>query len=324
MLKDKFAEVLQCYDFDVRMMSRARGAFLLETNQGLKLLKNLDYSEKKLALEQEVTKFLSESSFQYVDCIVKNKEGMLITTDGQGERYIVKNWFLGKECNAREKEDILEGMRTLARLHSCLQGHNLPEEIELPKTTDIRTSLEKHTRELKRVNSYIRNKKKKNEFEISILDSFETFYSRAEKALDSLEDSMYEEQQIIHGSYTYHNILCGDDFTAVVNFERADYNSKVVDLYYFFRKVMEKNNWKLFLGEELLEEYQKYCSLSKNQWNLLGILLAYPEKYWKIVNHYYNNKKCWTANKNVQKLDAIREQEWQKNLFLQKVFSLSF
>lgn len=323
-MNDRFAEVLQGYDFTVRAMNRARGAFLLDTNRGLKLLKGLESSEKKIIAEYELTTYLSESSFRYVDKIVKNKEGMLITADGQGERYIVKDWFSGEECNAREKEDVLEGARTLGRLHTCLKSYSLSEEGSLAKATDIRTSLEKHTRELRRVKSYIRGKKRKNEFEVSILDCFDMFYSRAEWALDSLEDCMYQEQQVIHGSYTYHNILRIKNGTAVVNFNRAEYNSPVIDLYYFFRKVMEKNNWKISLGEGILKEYQKACQLSEYQWKLLGLLLAYPEKYWKIVNHYYNNKKCWTANKNVQKLEGIREQEWQKTLFLQKVFSLSF
>lgn len=323
-MNDRFAEVLQCYDFNVRAINRARGAFLLDTDQGLKLLKSLDTSEKRLIVEHELTTYLSQSSFRYVDNIIKNKEGMLITTDGQGERYIVKNWFRGEECNARDKDAVMKGAGTLGRLHTCLKEYSMPEEISLPRTSDIRTSLEKHTKELRRIRSYVRSKKKKNEFEVSILECFDMFYSRAEKALDSLKNNMYEEQQMIHGSYSYHNILCAENYTAIVNFNRAEYDSQIVDLYYFFRKVMEKNNWKLSLGEEILKEYQKSCKVSEEQWKLLGLLLTYPEKYWKIVNHYYNNKKCWTANKNVQKLDGIREQEWQKTLFLQKVFLLSF
>ena len=152
-MNDRFAEVLEGYDFTVRSMSRARGAFLLDTNQGLKLLKCFDGSEKRLTAEQELTTYLAQSSFRYVDNIVKNKEGMLITTDGQGERYIIKNWFQGEECNARDKEDIMEGASTLGRLHACLKEYSLSEESGIAKTTEVRTSLEKHTRELRRVKS---------------------------------------------------------------------------------------------------------------------------------------------------------------------------
>lgn len=323
-MNDRFAEVLECYEFNVRAMNRARGAFMLETDQGLKLLKNLSGSEKRLLLEHELTAYLSQSSFRYVDNIVKNKEDMLITTDSQGERYIVKNWFRGEECRPKDKDDIIEGARTLGQLHSCLAEFTLPEEWKTAKTVDIRTLLEKHTRELKRVKAYIKNKKKKNEFEVSIIDCYDMFYSRALYAIQSIDARMYEKQQMIHGSYTYHNILRSDTYTAVVNFDKAEYGSRILDLHYFLRKVMEKNNWKISLGENILNEYNRFCKMSERDWEFVGILLAYPEKYWKIVNHYYNSKKCWTANKNVEKLDKIREQEWQKTLFLQKVFSLSF
>lgn len=323
-MNDRFAEVLECYDFNVRAMNRARGAFMLETDQGLKLLKCLSGSEKKLLLENELTAYLSQSSFRYVDNLVKNKEDMLVTTDNSGDRYIVKNWFRGNECCPRDKDDIMEGARTMGQLHSCLEKCSLSEEWNDAKTVDIKALLEKHTRELKRVKAYIRNKKKKNEFEVSIIDCFDMFYQRAEYAINTLEESMYDKRQIIHGSYTYHNILRSEKCTAVVNFDKAGYGSKVLDLYYYLRKVMEKNNWKTSLGEGILNEYDRQCKMEDSDWKLLGIMLAYPEKYWKIVNHYYNNKKCWTANKNIEKLDSIREQEWQKTLFLQKVFSLSF
>lgn len=43
-------------------------------------------------------------------------------------------------------------------------------------------------------------------------------------------------------------------------------------------------------------------------------------KFWKIVNFYYNARKVWTPDKNIEKLNTLMEQEQQKQNFLDKVF----
>ena len=35
---------------------------------------------------------------------------------------------------------------------------------------------------------------------------------------------------------------------------------------------------------------------------ILKLMLAYPEKFWKVANQYYNNRKSWIPEKNMQKL----------------------
>ena len=47
--------------------------------------------------------------------------------------------------------------------------------------------------------------------------------------------------------------------------------------------------------------------------------LAYPEKFRKIVNYYYNSGKAWIPGKNMEKLALLQEQEQQKQEFLAKI-----
>ena len=48
--------------------------------------------------------------------------------------------------------------------------------------------------------------------------------------------------------------------------------------------------------------------------------LAYPEKFWKIVNFYYNSRKVWIPERNREKLQLVVEQEKEKQAFLDAVF----
>ncbi len=321
-MDNRFTEVLEAYDFDIHNISRTRGAFLMDTSQGIKLLKCLEGSEKKLLFENEITAYLVSNGFENVDSLVTNKEGKIITIDGQGERYIVKNWFRGEGFEPKDKGRAVEAAGILGRLHRVLGEMEINEELAKPEP--IVTSLEKHTKEMKRVRAYIRSKKQKNEFEAAIMESYELFYDKALAALEILEKLEYEEHKVTHGSYTYHNVLFHNRSSAVVNFDKAAVGFQITDLYYFLRKLMEKNDWSINLGKSIIDEYQHFCPIGEEQWKLLTLLLIYPEKYWKITNHYYNTKKCWIAGRSMEKLEAVRQQENKKTKFLQEVFSLSF
>ena len=45
--------------------------------------------------------------------------------------------------------------------------------------------------------------------------------------------------------------------------------------------------------------------------------LAYPDKFWKIVNFYYNSKKIQNPDKTVEKLDILVAQEKSRQRLIQ-------
>ncbi len=332
-MDERLDEVLAKYDFKVRQITRVRGALCLDTDKGIRILKSGDASKRRIEFEDKVTRFLLNNGYQNVDYMIPNQEGMLITSNTQGENFIVKQWFVGDECRVKEKDDLLLATSNLAKLHIILKPNETFDAVEdLMEEESLTQTLERHNREMKRVSTYIRGKKQKNDFERCILKSFDEFFGRAEEGLElikkselSMQEEMAKKDRFIsHGSYTYHNVLIMNDSMATVNFDKAVYGLQLLDFYYFLRKVMEKNIWRVPLGDKLIREYIRYCNLDKEMLNVLGILLYYPEKYWKILNHYYNNKKSWIAYKDMEKLEVICEQEMQKSIFLQQLFGLSF
>lgn len=332
MLEERFDDVLSRYDIKVHSLSRVRSGFLIEAGRSYYLLKRAEGSERRLEYEEKVTDFLIASGYPNVDRPIRNQENLLVTEDGAGERYLLKEWYKGEECNVRDKETLLEAAANLAQIHRILENTEIAGSPDYNEAFLLEEMMKKHTRELKRVYSYIRGKKQKNEFEISILNSFSAFFEQAERALEAIQKFPLEELlkegrkkgTLVHGAYTYHNILFTSRGIATLNFDKGGVGLQIMDLYYFMRKAMEKNEWKLAVGEKMIQEYNKRNYLEQSQWELLAILLSYPEKYWKILNHYFNNKKSWIAVKNIEKLEAVREMEGKKRIFLKEVFSLSF
>ncbi len=152
-----------------------------------------------------------------------------------------------------------------------------------------------------------------------------------------------EHKYICHGNYTYHNVIMlkanqmSINFKtynneeslsaaalrgsikanmATTNFDRACVGIQITDLYQFMRKVMEKNDWDLDTGSMILDNYTRILPVDKDELKLLYVLLLYPEKFWKITNFYYNGKKSWVPQRNIQKLIGIQEQMERKKQFL--------
>lgn len=314
-------------------MYRARGAFLIETNQGLKLFKSFEGSKNHLIYENRIKEVLIQRGFKNVDLVICNKAGDYISEDSMGVSYIIKNWFVGEECNLKDLADVYHASSNLAELHNAMEGIQVPEEEQsyisqyaLPEV------FEKHNRELKRVRSYIRDKKQRNEFELNFLLTFDAFYEEALKATELVTNSCYQKvmQESIalnkncHGNYTYHNLLKLKEGMATTNFEKACVGVQIVDMYQFLRKCMEKNDWNKEFGQSIIDGYNAVRTMTKEEYEILYILLLYPEKFWKVTNFYFNNKKSWISKRNIQKLMSLHQQSPLKTAFLTEMFSDMF
>ncbi len=361
-MEDRSQEAIKKYRLKVYNIYRARGAFLLETDCGLKLYKCFEGSRNRALFENKVKEHLYQNGYFNTDLFVRTLEDDIVSEDSAGCQYIMKNWFWGEECNLKELSQIEMASANLAKLHCILRNVEFTkEQIEHNISADLTETFEKRNRELKRVRGYIRDKRQKNEFEISYLNYYDDFYEQGLLAAEKLANSSYaqmlaasiREQQVCHGNYTYHNIIMLKNKTeamskayvppgwinrqplsvtdlsaacnqliATTNFEKSYIGLQISDLYQFVRKVMEKNDWDILYGSNMIEAYDKIKPISKEELNILYVLLLYPEKFWKITNFYYNGKKAWVSGRNIQKLNSIGEQNVKKEMFLKKLESI--
>lgn len=330
-MDDRIADLLTQYDLTVYRASRVKGAWLLETDQGLKSLGSCGYSEGKVKFEQKIKQFAKEQGYESLDLYVPNREQNFLVQGPYNEMFVMRDWFYGEECNVKSREDVLLTVESLAKLHSCLKGLVLSGEelgfCQQPILTDV---LERRNKELRRVRTYIRSKKQKSIFEQKFLSQFGLQYEQAQRAEELLAKEDYEvyykraleEGSIVHGSFTHHSvILLPGQTVAVTGFEKAAAGIQIHDFYLLFRKMMEKWEWDISLGEEMLETYHRVRTIPKEERTLLKVLLSYPEKFWKVANQYYNNRKSWIPEKNMQKLLQTMEQAEKKEESIQKLFT---
>lgn len=314
--------ILEQYPFEVAEAGKARGAALCQTNQGLKLLKEYRGSEARADFLYKLLIYLREERGQWVDCIVRTAEGRAVAVDVDETAYYVRDWYEGRECDARNRDDILRAIRQLARLHIDLREYQgeMPDYLRQRKDSLLLEN-QKRIRELRKIKNYIGGKRKRNEFETAYMGEYDRFARQAEDVLLIQERRLKETEEeelygLCHGDYNQHNVLFFKDSCAVVNFEKACFDVQAGDLGNFMRKVLEKHNWSMGLGMDMLNAYQKVRKLTDGELSQLYIRLAFPEKFWKIANHYYNSGKAWGCGRSMEKLQKVVQQEEGKENFL--------
>lgn len=349
-MEEKSLEFFEKYEITVTGTARTRGAFRIDTQRGPKLLLPYSGSEQRAVFEQSVLTKLSGKGF-LVDGYVANREGTYVTKDEYEEPFLMKDWYYGDECNVKKSDQAIAAVRHLAALHNALTGVTLtadstpadavPDEAEALGSATMATLtlpgavqkslpelFEKRNRELRRVRSFIREKKRKAYFETVYINTFPEFYEKAEAALARAKelgctdvlDAAVREGRICHGTYTHHNLLVLHDGSfATVNFDKACLGVQITDFYLFFRKLMEKTGWDRRLAESLIEAYTSVRKVDKAEWQVFYLLLSYPEKFWKITNSYNSGKKSWIPQKTTEKLLAVKEQEKEKEALLNEV-----
>lgn len=326
-MNDRALAVLEKYDIEVLRSWKGRGAILCETKTGIKILKEYKGSEERLRIQQQMLETIKENGYPGVEQILASKEGALVVKDDDLNSYYLKEYREGKECNIREYQDSSRVVEEMAKLHGAMELPEFVQEKNI-RPYSLPEEFEKHNRELRRVKKYLKAKRQKSEFEYFLYQNFDLYLQKAEEILEEVKrysevfekETLFNSGSICHGDFQHHNALFAEGGVFFINFEKYILDNPMRDLSLFFRKMMEKNNWREELGQYILQSYQKQKPLSENDRIQLYYRLSYPEKFWKIVNFYYNSSKVWIPAKNQEKLEKILKQEEEKNRFLKRNF----
>ena len=325
-MNDRAVSLLDQYEIEVNRTWKGRGAILCDSDQGLLILKEYCGPTDKIRFQDLFLQHLRKSGTVYAESILRTREDEMIVYDQERTPYIVKTYFEGRECNHRDAQECRQAAAALARLHEA-SDLSAYEELRAQPVFRVEKEYEKHNRELKKVRKFLWEKSQKTDFEIYLMKHYDYFMNNALQITDELRYDAYEEDAcgssvVCHGDYQYHNILFTDAGEALINFEKCVRDYPVRDLCLFMRKLLEKNNWSQTLGDMLLESYNKVRSLTKRDYRQLYYRLAYPEKFWKIANFYYNSGKAWIPGRNMEKIERLFAQERDKQLFLENIFKL--
>lgn len=327
-MNDRSVSVLENYDLEVLRTQKSRNAILCETDKGWVILKEYKGPLFRLELMEQVLAATAENGFERIEQLVRTKDGELFSKDQEQNNCIVKTWPGGRECSLKDGQECRTAVAMLARLHLAMRLPSLVSERQLHAVT-LLEEYEKRNRELKRVRRFLREKGQKTPFEIFLQQNYDLFFEEALRVTEAVREygnvldarTVEKEGTFCHGDFQHHNLLWSGGIN-IVNFEKSALDDQMKDLYLFLRKLLEKTNWSVPLARGLLDVYGKEKKLRASDTLQLYYRFAYPEKFWKIVNFYYNSGKAWIPGRNMEKLDKLISQNGVKKAFLEQTFSL--
>lgn len=310
--------ILSQYEMEIHEVTKGRGAFICDTSKGRKLLVPFRGSREKGMLLCRFLAGLEEKSFEAEQIELTQKQEAVSEDEYTGERFILKTYVEGTEISTSRLEEMKEAVRMLAIYH------NAAEQIELGVDQSLNDDgWRRHYKELIKVRNYIRNRKKKSEFEQIYIKHFEHNRASAERSLSMLEEQAEYSPRCVfcHGDFNQHNILLSNGKYKIVHFENFTYHWSMIDLANFVRKMLEKNDWNEKIGLELILEYDSYRPIRKEEYKQLYALLLFPEKFWKVTNHYMNSRKTWISERDIDKLKKVIAQEEKRLNFMENLFA---
>lgn len=331
-MNDRALKVLEQYELEIISTRRGRGSYIFETPQGLKILCDYTGSENRAVFQNCVMQKVREGGYERVDMILPNKEGALVCEDWDGNRYVVKDWYVGRECDTSSENEILTAVTNLARLHRLMyldaqQGFEGNFTAQPPAQ-----EIAAQNAELQKIRSFMRKRTVRQDFERLFLHCFEEYYEQAAEAqrrLDEMEGAGASSDKgygggsesaggacVCHGDYNHHHVLISGYEIATTNFECCRFDHQINDLYRFMRKILEKHDWNQRLGMRMLERYTAERPISAQERRLLSIRMLYPEKFRKLANHYYGSNKAWISGRYLEKLENLNRQEEKRKNFV--------
>lgn len=318
--------IVEAYPYEFTDIVKGRGVYFCHGRDGSKkILKQFSGTAAKAELLERFLCYLKEHGCM-AEQLVRTKEGAALFTDTDETRYYMRTWFDGRECDTRNREDILCAVKKLAQFHMDAAGFEEAEELPAVMCRGeefLRQEYMRHTRELHKVRNYIKAKKKRNEFETDFLNEYDYYLAQADEAAGRLMEAEEMNGQyfgICHGDYSQHNLLFTSKGAVMINYERFCKDAYISDFAHFFRKIMEKHNWNTGLGMDMIHAYDKVRRFGRWELRQLSVRMCYPEKFWKVANHYFNSKKSWANNRDGEKLAKIRAQERERAEFLKILY----
>ena len=307
------------YDLGVQSVHAYKDAWILQTVNRKYILHKSSLSPERVEFIHAAKEHLHHNGFTHLDRYICNSEELpyTITEDGL---YVVSDFVEGSECNFESRGDVIQATRLLAEMHRASQGF-VPPGVSMVRSDlgKIPLFFTKRLDEMKKLKKVAR--RGKSRFDYLFLGNVDYFYEVGENALGQLHASRYEELVrqtkndgvFCHHDFTHHNIVHGDQGYYLINFDFVCLELKVYDIANLIRRKMRKCKWDIREAEVILNTYQAIEKISPDEFDVMRIMIQFPQKFWRVINKYYNSKRSWSEKSFVTRLqEVIDEVEYHK------------
>lgn len=309
------------FDFLVEDAAPVRSVYILTTNEGMKILKKIDYSLEELLFIYESLNKVRESYPYVINYRMSIDKKPYVEYDGG--IYVVLELINGRECIYENPIDMKLASLALAELH--LAGSNINTSCKtrsnLGKMPDkVRNKI----RDMKKYKKVAGMHVNKNTFDSSYLEYADYYISYGLKSYEYLVNSSYKSlcetgHTLCHHDLAHHNILIDSDNKVYF----LDFDYSIIDLPYhdisnIITKAIKHNGWNIDTANLIMENYIKIKPMSKEEIEVLYGYLLFPQDFYDIATSYYMRTRNWDEDEFIDKLKTRAGYREDREKFLEE------
>ncbi|OYD09917.1 phosphotransferase [Paludifilum halophilum] len=227
-----------------------------------------------------------------------------------GYRWIFTEWVNGQTASYRRKEELVRTAGLLAHFHRAGKGLFTPACREAAFLLSDRLD--------SRLRDFFKLWKERRDIPGEaghLLRRYGfRFYRLGEEAWNRLDQLPWEEwirwergcRFLTHRDLASHNVLL--DRTGgpwLIDFETADYDGQVGDLWQLLSRGMCEHNWDLQVFREVVGTYESIRPLSSLEKRLLTVLLGFPNEFYRELSGLIRKKPGYRKEKTLPHLRRI-------------------
>ncbi len=321
-------EIAANYGLDVKGITPYKDAYMLNTDKGRKILKKLLFSPERIIFVHGAKEHLISRGFTNVDRYLETLKGEPCFLF-ENSSYVLFDLIEGRESNFDNDMEAQKAAATLAMLHSASRGYKPEKNAKIQDDLGkLPVYFSKRLDDIRKLRKFA--KRGKSRFDHLFLEYVDYFVGLGENAVFELKNSNYaklvndaREQGIFcHHDYTHHNLIATEDRLTVINFDYCCFELKIYDLANLIRRKMRKCNWDIDKAKLLIDGYCAVENLSSDEFAVMKLILQFPQKFWRVVNRYYNSRRSWSERSYVAKLQEVIDEVEGHGNFMEKYENL--
>lgn len=304
-----------------------RGIWRVQTENGYKYLKRSKLNREEIKFIHEVLEYLYRRGFGRAPRLTLNLKGEPFVQDEAG-LFVLTDWQFSKELDFRILMDLRAAARFLAEFH--LAGEGFEPVRTLPERTlwyGWPIKFIRRLRQLEEFEQLAQSEAERSEFSRLYLRHFNTFYRQAVYSLELLFRAPYPivaqtdsaRRSLCHHDFSGRNLLRTYDHRLfLVDFDYCLRDLKIHDIINLLVRNLKHNGWRVEVCRFILEEYQRVSSLSREEIEVMQVLLTWPQDFWQVGLQYYLEKLPWPKERFLKKLEEKVNTEPAREAFLRR------
>lgn len=302
--------VPKCFGIKIKSIRKEKSSFICQTERGAKIIRRSLSEIHEIEFQHKVKECLFANDFP-------NTDRFALSVDSQpfvffeNDIYVMTDYFDNRETVFKEKSELFELTKTVARMHLCLKEQEFPDSPPHPLYSDPARLHSKSESDLRRYKK--RLPARLSDLDVIFLKNFayytELLENWAKYCASTDCFSRIRTTGICHNAIKEENILLGDGTYYVTNFSDCSKGAPVYDLADIISRYLKSlgKNTPDISAREIAEVYDSVNPLTKDDYSALYAVLKFPSKFMKVAGQYYDKKRSWVPGSLISRMTEVTE-----------------